>query len=176
MSEQSASTWRSLLASSVAAWLFYLAADFLLHAVFFSPWWRTTEEYWLPPLQLFQFIPFGYASFALYCGALSWLIWRLFGPKPSVSRGLSFGAGAGLFFGVTGILANFSVFRLPTSALLVWPLSAVITSASAGMAAAWVMRASHPWRRTAATLGIAIGLILVGIVIQNLFFPGTAAP
>jgi hypothetical protein len=163
---------RSLLPSATAAWLIYLATDFLLHAVFLSPWWRATADYWLSPTQLFQFIPFAYASFALYCAALNWLLVRLYGPRPSIAQGLKFGASAGLIFGTTVILANYSVFPLPVSALLVWPVTVILESAAVGVVSAWVLSVPYPWRRAGVVFGIAVGLFVLGIIIQNVFFPG----
>lgn len=160
---------RSLIPSSAAAWLIYLAADFLLHAVVLSGWWRATGDYWRPPNQLFQFIPLAYASFAIYCAALNWLLVQLYGPRPSVGQGLRFGAITGFIFGTMGILANYSVFSMPLLALWVWPLSVIVESAGAGSAAAWVLNAQQPWRRCAAVFGIALGLFVVGVIIQNMF-------
>jgi hypothetical protein len=160
---------RSLLPSTAAAWFIYLAADFLLHAVFLAGWWRATGDYWRPPNQLFQFIPLAYTAFAVYCAALNWLLVRLYGPRPSIRQGLRLGAVAGVIFGTTTTLASYSVFAMPPSALWVWPLAAIIELAGAGIAAAWVLNAPHPWRRCAAVLGIALALFVVGIIIQNLF-------
>lgn len=165
---------RSLLPSALAAWLIYLTTDFLLHAVLLSAWWRATANYWLSPTQLFQFIPFAYVSSALYCAAFSWLLVRLYGPQPSVRRGLLFGTVTGLIFGIVTVLANYSVFSMPISALLVWPLSTTLDSAFEGVAAAWVLGAQHPWRRLGIVLGIAVGLFVLGVILQNVFFPSAA--
>lgn len=176
MSQMGEPSKRFLVAASTAAWLIYLAADFMLHAVLLAAWWRATEAYWLSPLQLFQLIPLAYASFAIYCIVLSWLLIRLFGPRPSVRQGMLFGAVAGLLYGATAILGNFSVISLPVLALVVWPVSTMIESLLAGGASAWVFNASHPWRRVAVILGIALLLLMVGILLQNVFFPSAAKP
>lgn len=160
---------RSLLPSTAAAWFIYLAADFLLHAVFLSGWWRATGDYWRPPNQLFQFIPLAYVAFAITCATLNWLLARLYGPRPSLRQGLRLGAVAGVLFGITTTLANYSVFSMPLSVLWVWPLTVIVESAGAGIAAAWVLNAQHPWRRCGAVLGITIGLLVVGIIVQNVF-------
>ena len=53
-------------AAVVSAWLVFLLLDFLAHAVILAAWWRATEAYWLPPMELFKRIPFGDAAFALF--------------------------------------------------------------------------------------------------------------
>lgn len=65
-----------IIAATVAAWFIYLSIDFLIHAVILATWWKKTADYWLSPEDLFRLIPIGYASFAIYCGALTWLFVR----------------------------------------------------------------------------------------------------
>lgn len=158
-----------LLPAAMGAWLGYLVVDFLTHAVFLASWWRATETYWLPPLELFRRIPLGYASFAIYCAALAWLINRLYHGRVSLVKGLRFGAIAGLVSGVASVLGTYSAFRMPPSALAVWPASIIFESTVAGGIAAWVLIAEHPWRRVAAVFGVTLVLFVLGVVLQNLF-------
>jgi hypothetical protein len=162
----------TLLPAIVAAWCAYLVLDFLTHAVFLAVWWRATERYWLPPQELFWSIPFGYASFAIYCAALTWLLLRLYGRQPTLIAGLRFGAIAGLIYGTGSVLATYSVFRMPTSALLVWPASVTVGSTLAGVVAAWVLVADRPWRRVGLVVGAAIILFILGVVMpfSHFFF------
>jgi hypothetical protein len=153
----------------MGAWLGYLVIDFLTHAVFLASWWRATETYWLPPLELFRRIPFGYASFAIYCTVLAWLINRLYYGRVTLAKGLQFGAIAGIVSGIASVLGTYSAFRMPPSALAVWPVSIVLDSTIAGAIAAWVLIAERPWRRVAAVCGIALVLFILGVVVQNLF-------
>ncbi len=161
----------TFLSAVIAAWCAYLVLDFLTHSVLLAAWWRATKIYWLPPQELFRSIPFGYASFAIYCAALTWLLLRLYGKHPTLIAGLRFGAGAGLVYGAGSVLATYSVFHMPTSALLVWPASVTVGSTVAGVVAAWVLVADHPWRRVGLVVGTAIILFIMAVVMQNLFFP-----
>ena len=163
-----------LVPAALAAWLGYLVLDFLMHGVFLAAWWRAAEPYLLPPRDMARLIPLGYASFAIYCGALTWLVARLYREHVSVNAGLRFGAVAGVVFGLASTLGTYSALRMPPTALLVWPASVVAESASAGALAAWVLVAERPWRRVGLVLCAVIVLFIAGVVIQNLFFPTPA--
>jgi hypothetical protein len=166
--------FRRMLPAALAAWLGYLVLDFLMHGVFLSAWWRAAEPYLLPTRDLVRLIPLGYASFAIYCSALTWLVARLYGEHVAVVAGLRFGGIAGLVFGLASTLGTYSALRMPPAALLVWPASVVVESAIAGALAAWVLVAARPWRRVGLVLCAVIVLFIVGVVIQNLFFPTPA--
>ena len=160
-----------IIAAAVAAWFIYLAVDFLLHAVIFANWWKSTESYWRSPHELFRLIPYAYASFAIYCLVLTWLFVRIYSDKRTFGAACRFGAIAGLVFGFSIILANYSVFRMPASALLVWPASFLIGSPVACAVARWVLDADRPWRRVVIVFGATVLLIIVSVVFQNLLYP-----
>ena len=160
-----------IIAAAVAAWFIYLAVDFLLHAVILATWWKTTESYWRPPQELFHLIPYAYASFAIYCLVLTWLFVRIYSDKRTFGAACRFGAIAGLVYGFSVILANYSVFRMPASALLVWPASFIIGSAVACAVAQWVLDVERPWRRVVIVFGATVLLIIVSVVFQNLLYP-----
>jgi hypothetical protein len=161
----------AFLPAVLAAWFIYLAFDFLTHAVILAGWWRATENYWLPPKELFRLIPFGYASFAIYCTVLTWLLRRLYGEHLNLATGLRFGAIAGVVSGMGSVLGNYSAFPMPASALLVWPASITLYSTAAGGAATWVLVGKRPWIRAGLIFALAILFLVLGVVLQNLFFP-----
>jgi len=163
-----------IVAGAVAGWLIFVSIDFLFHAVIFAGWWKATASYWLDPEELFRMIPFGYATFAIYCAVLTWLYVRIQGDRRSFGTAFRFGGLAGLIFGALSILANLSVFRLPLSSLLVWPASFLIESAVACVVTSWVLDAERPWRRVGLALAAALILIIVGVVLQNIIFPDNA--
>jgi hypothetical protein len=160
-----------LLPAGVAGCFAYLVFDFLVHAVLLAQWWRATDSYWLPPRELFRRIPFGYASFAIYCAVLAWLLRRLYGDRLNLSSGLQFGAIAGLVSGLGSVLGTYSAFRMPPSALMVWPVSTLLNSTIAGGVMSWVLVAVRPWRRVAMVIVAATVLFIIGVVVQNMFFP-----
>jgi hypothetical protein len=162
---------KKLVPAAIGAWVGYLVIDFLTHAVFLANWWRATETYWLTPSELFQRIPFGYTSFAIYCIVLTWLINRLYRNQVNLTRGVRFGAIAGMVSGIASVLGNYSAFRMPPSALIVWPMSIMLDSAVAGGIIVWVMTADHPWKQVVKVFGWMLLFFILGVVIQNIFFP-----
>jgi hypothetical protein len=157
-----------LIPAFVGAWLGYLIVDFLLHAVILASWWHATETYWLPQSELFRRIPFAYASFAIYCFALTWLIMRFHSNNVQPINGMQFGALAGMVYGTVYVLGTYSVFPMPSLVLILWPLSVVLESAIAGGIAAWIMTAEHPWKQVIKVFGVSIVFFILGVVIQNL--------
>ena len=164
----------TFLPAATGAWCTYLVIDFLTHAVFLAPYWRATATYWLPPLELLRMIPLAYALFGVHCLMLTWLLRRLYNGRLNLAMGLQFGTLIGLFFGVSLALGSYCVFRMPTSALVVWPASVTADWACAGGVAAWVLVAQRPWRRVGLVFVAALILFIAGVVIQNLFFPTPA--
>jgi len=160
---------RVVIPAVLAAWLIYLTLDFLAHAVLLASWWRATEIYWLPPMEMFRRIPLAYASFALYCAGLTWLIARTHREHVTVTTGLRLGLSGGLAFGLTATLGAYSILNLPPSYMLVAPVTIAIESAAAGGTAAWVIRGPGRWRRVGKVAVVAVLLFIVGVVAQNLF-------
>jgi len=152
-----------------AAWSVFIAVDFLLHAVIFAPWWKANGSYWLPPFELFNLIPFAYASFLINCFVLVWLIVRVYGDKPNLLKVISFGAIAGLFYGFSITFANYSLFPMPNSSLFLWPLSFTIELTLVSITARWVLIAKQTLKRAMLCFLIAILIIVIGTVIQNIF-------
>ena len=167
-------TFRFWAFAILAGWLAYLVADFWTHAVLLSSWWRATEAHWLPPPELFRRIPYAYVSFGIYTTGALWLTVRLFGPQPSLGRAVGFAAALGLVVGGAGSLANYSVFSVPWSSLLVWPASMAVASAAAVFAAVLVLRSKHPGRRLLGVGAAAIGAVAIAVLLQNTFFPTPA--
>jgi hypothetical protein len=157
--------------TGIAAYWSFLVVDFLLHAVVLASWWRSTGGYWLPPADLFRRIPFGYASFLIYAGALVWLLVRLHGRRPGMARAARFGAVAGGIAGISWGLATYSVFSMPASALLVWPVATILESVLAATAGAWVLAAARPATRAGWIVIAGLLLVVAGVVAQNVLFP-----
>jgi hypothetical protein len=151
----------------VAALWSYVVLDFVIHAVVLAFWWRATESFWLPPLELAKRIPFAYTAFAVHCLVLCLILWRVPGEISRVSRGLILGALLGLAWGIASALGVYSIVRAPLSFLLVGPASTTICSATAGTAAAWVQGGARRWRRVGLLVAVGFVVFVLGIVLQN---------
>jgi hypothetical protein len=158
---------RAIVAAAMGASWSYIVLDFLLHAVVLAPWWRATQAFWLPPLELAKRIPFAYGAFLTYCTSLTVLLIAVRGEQPPVLTGLRFGAFVGIVFGVTSALGAYSVVQMPISFLLVGPGSTAIGSAGAGAAAAWILSGRRRWRRVGALFVAGLALFVLGMVAQN---------
>jgi hypothetical protein len=158
----------AFLPAVLAAWLAYLAVDFLTHAVLLAAWWTANAAAFLPPAELFRRIPVAYLSFLFYSAVLVWLLQRLLGARPALGASLRLAAWAGLAFGIITALGNYSVLNVPSSALIVWPVSMLAGSLAAGAAASAGLNAARPWRRLLLVFLAALSALVLGVVLQNL--------
>jgi hypothetical protein len=154
--------------AALAAWFAFLTVDFVGHGVVLAGYWRSTAGYWRRPAELFHLIPVGYASAAIYCGGLCWLFVRLHPATSGVKNGIRLGAVVGLIFSTSSTLGAFSVFRMPFSAVILWSLFGTLESVAAGAAMGWVLGSAHSVRRTICIFAVALVVVALGIVVQNL--------
>lgn len=158
---------QAVLAAAMGASWSYIVLDFLLHAVVLAPWWRATQGFWLPPLELARRIPFAYGAFVIYCASLTVLLVAVRGEQPRVLTGLRLGVLVGIVFGITSALGGYSVVQMPKSFLVVGPASTAINSGGAGAAAAWILSGSRKWRRVGVLFAAGFALFVLGVVAQN---------
>lgn len=157
-----------ILSAGIAGWFGFLAVDFVAHGVLLASYWKSTAEYWRPSVELFRMVPVGYLSFAIYCGLLVWLLVRLSPAAPDVSMGLRWGTFIGFLYSASSILGTYSVFRMPSSAVVIWTVVGTIESAVAGAAIGWVLSSPHPARRALCVTACFFGAVIAGILFQNL--------
>jgi hypothetical protein len=65
-------------------------------------------------------------------------------------------------------LSSYSVVYMPAAALLVWPATAIVESAAAGAAAAFILRPALPWRRLLGIFLLTLGIFVFAVILQNL--------
>jgi hypothetical protein len=159
---------KSRVAAAFAAALWsYVVLDFAMHAVVLAFWWRATGSFWLPPAELAMRIPFAYSAFGIHCFVLCLILLRMPGDVTRVSRGLGLGALLGVAWGLASGLGVYSIVRAPASFLAVGPASTAASSAVAGAAAAWVLGGARTWRRVGLVVAAGFGLLVVGVLLQN---------
>jgi len=154
-------------AAFVAALWSYLVLDFTMHAVVLAFWWKATESFWLPPVELAMRIPFAYSAFAIHCLVLCLILVRMPGDVTRVSRGLGLGTLLGVAWGLASGLGVYSIVRAPVSFLAIGPVSTTASSAVAGAAAAWVLGGVRTWRRVGLVVTVGCGVFVVGVLLQN---------
>jgi hypothetical protein len=170
---------RGVIAGAVAGWWSYVVVDFAIHAVVLESWWRSTQSYWIPPVEMARRIPFAYLAFAMYCLGLSWVVVAMRGQPLRVSQGFRVGALAGAAFGAMSALGAYSVVRLPVSFLVVGPGSTAACSGIAGAAASWVAGGNRRWRRVGLVFAFGLAVFVAGVVGQNIMhaaLTGATAP
>jgi hypothetical protein len=155
-----------ILPPFIGAWLGCLVVDFMWQAIINTSWYRTNQTFRVPS-DLFLRIPFGYASFAVYCFVLTWLILRLYNNDLNITKGMKFGAIAGAVYGGLFVGVTYSVFEIPQITLILWPLLNVIESTIAGGIAVWVLLSERPWIQVAKVFGISFMFFIIGTVVQR---------
>jgi hypothetical protein len=157
----------AVLPSAAAAFWTYVVLDFAIHAVVLASWWRDHGTFSLSLLELAQRIPIGYASFAIYCVGLCWLLATQHFGEPGVLVGLRVGALAGIAYGVMFGLGVYSIARIPASFLVLGPASTAVCSAGAGGAGAWAL-GGRRWRRLGLVVLGGVVVLILAIVAQNM--------
>ena len=158
---------QAIVPAVVAALWSFVVLDFLVHAVVLASWWRATQAFWLPPLELAKRIPFAYSAFAIYSVGLCLFLKGAHREQLRVLTGLRLGALVGFAFGLMSALGWYSAVRIPASFLVVGPVSTAICSAGAGGAAAWVLGGVRRWRRVGIVVVVGFVVFLLGVVAQN---------
>ena len=168
---------RRLIQITALAWFAVIGLDFFLDAGLLARFYRWDLPGFLPPLKMFQFIPFGYAAFLLWTILLVWLMTRL-----SISgfrAGAIFGLKVGVLLAAAGFFGQLSVFAFPARMLLLWLVAntSIFTIAGAVTGAALAAQRLRPLARR--VVALVLVCLVGGIVLQNIgpnpaakIFPG----
>jgi hypothetical protein len=109
---------KRLIQITALAWFAVIGLDFFLDAGLLARFYRWDLPGFLPPLKMFQFIPFGYAAFLLWTILLVWLMTRL--SITGFRAGAIFGLKVGVLLAAAGFFGQLSVFAFPARMLLLW--------------------------------------------------------
>lgn len=168
---------KRLIQITALAWFAVIGLDFFLDAGLLARFYRWDLPGFLPPLKMFQFIPFGYAAFLLWTILLVWLMTRL-----SISgfrAGAIFGLKVGVLLAAAGFFGQLSVFAFPARMLLLWLVAntSIFTIAGAVTGAALAAQRLRPIAHR--VLALVLLCLVGGIVLQNIgpnpaakIFPG----
>jgi hypothetical protein len=168
---------KRLIQITALAWFAVIGLDFFLDAGLLARFYRWDLPGFLPPLKMFQFIPFGYAAFLLWTILLVWLMTRL--SITGFRAGAIFGLKVGVLLAAAGFFGQLSVFAFPASMLLLWLVAntSIFTIAGAVTGAALAAQRLRPLARR--VVALVLVCLVGGIVLQNIgpnpaakIFPG----
>ncbi len=154
------------------AWMAMLAWDFFLHGGLLARFYVTESPFLLDPLQAFQRIPLGYASFFLTGFLLLWLMPRFSLARPSAAFTFGLNVG-GAVWGIY-VLALLSISTIDLYLALAWLVGQTIEVAIAALVLYTGLEAPS-LRRTSLFVFLFLLLsLIVTIMIQNLgYAPAT---
>jgi hypothetical protein len=168
---------KRLIQITALAWFAVIGLDFFLDAGLLARFYRWDLPGFLPPLKMFQFIPFGYAAFLLWTILLVWLMTRL--SITGFRAGAIFGLKVGVLLAAAGFFGQLSVFAFPARMLLLWLVAntSIFTIAGAVTGAALAAQRLRPLARR--VVALVLVCLVGGIVLQNIgpnpaakIFPG----
>jgi len=168
---------KRLIQITALAWFAVIGLDFFLDAGHLARFYRWDLPGFLPPLKMFQFIPFGYAAFLLWTILLVWLMTRL--SITGFRAGAIFGLKVGVLLAAAGFFGQLSVFAFPARMLLLWLVAntSIFTIAGAVTGAALAAQRLRPLARR--VVALVLLCLVGGIVLQNIgpnpaakIFPG----
>ena len=151
--------------AALFAWLAVIVFDFALHAGVLAGLYEEPQPFLLSPESAFRLIPLGYASFALFCLLLAWVMSR------TGVRGNWPGLGFGLLFGVLAwgswCLALASISTAPHGLLLAWFLGQGLEAGVAGFVAGAVLAGARLRPLAGWLVGWLVLCAIAGVVLQN---------
>lgn len=152
----------------VLAWLIFIGLDFLFHASLFSTHWSEDIAALKPLKDLALLIPAGYLSFLLLTALVGYVFFRIFKTKPELKKVVQFGFIFALLFSLSNFFGLFSYIDLPLKNLVVINFVYFIEILVVTISLYYTAFSSRLKKSILYTLLIFIGLIILGVVIQNI--------
>lgn len=160
-------TNRRRLISIILTWLLFIGIDFLFHASLFSSFWNEDIAALKALNDLALFIPAGYLSFLLLTSLVGYIFFMVFKTKPSIKKVLQFGFIFALLFALSNLFGLFSYVNLPLKQLVVFNFVYFIEIFVVAFSLYKIAFAESMKKSVLYTFLIFIGLIIIGVVIQN---------
>ncbi len=151
----------------IAAWLVFLGIDFLFHASLLANYWNEDIAAIKPESELFQLIPFGYASFLLLCMLLAFLYNAIFKESPTTSEVLGFAVVFSGLFSISNLLGQYSYIDIPINSLILFNLVYFIELIAATFVIHRTSTASKPARVIVYGVAVFLLCLVAGIILQN---------
>lgn len=159
-------TRKRLIQLALITWLAVVGYDLMMNAGLMAPFNNWQLPGFLPPIEMFQYIPFGYAAFLLQVIFLLWLMLRsgVCGARP----GSTFGLTCGILIGGAGFLGQMSIFAFPVRMLFGWAVFSVLMFALAGAVIGSGLVATRLRPLVYRVLALVLFCIIVSVIMQNL--------
>ncbi|MDB6074284.1 MAG: hypothetical protein JWO89_1924 [Verrucomicrobiaceae bacterium] len=130
---------KSLLITTVVAFILVFFTDFLIHGVWLAPVYAATHQLWRPESEMKGFMPWLAAGQFLSAATFA-VLWAVgFAQKAKLSCSLKYGVTMGLFF-QSSTLINYAVSPLTPEIAAKWFISGVLQCALLGVVVFFVYK------------------------------------
>ncbi len=157
------------LVSIVLAWFILIGIDFLFHASLLAGYWNADLPALKPLDDLALLIPAGYLSFLLLTALVGIVFFKIFKTMPAIGQVFGFGLVFALLFSLSNLLGLYSYVDLPLKHLVVFNLVYFIEIIAITLCFYYFSFKLSLRKSILYTVVIFFGLIIIGIIIQNIF-------
>jgi hypothetical protein len=157
------------LIAILLAWVIFIGFDFLFHASLFATFWQEEIPALKPLTDLALLIPAGYLSFLLLTALVGYVFFLVFKTKPPIRRVLYFGFVFAILFSLSNFFGLYSFIDLPAKHLLVFNLVYFVEILAVSLSLYYISFSKSLKKSAVYTILIFFGLLITGILIQNLF-------
>ena len=151
------------------AWVVMIGIDFLFHASLFASFWK--ED--LPALKslndLALLIPAGYLSFFFLTVLIGYVHFLVFKTPPVRKKVVGFGFVFALLFSLSNFLGLYSYIDLPLKQLILFNAVYFVEIVAVCLCLYYFSGLRHWKKALMHTVFIFLGLVIIGIIIQNIF-------
>jgi len=156
------------LIAILLAWIIFIGVDFLFHASLLETLWKEDIPAFKSLENLALLIPAGYFSFFLLTALIGYIFFKIFKEKPAIKEVMKFGLIFGFLFSLSNLLGLFSFIKIPLKQLLLINLVYFIEIIVVTLSIHFTVFSTHLKKSIWFSISIFIGLLIIGIVIQNI--------
>jgi hypothetical protein len=156
------------LVAILLAWMLFIGVDFLFHASLFATLWKEDIPAFKSLENLALLIPSGYFSFFILTTLIGYLFFKIFKEKPAIKEVVKFGLIFGFLFSLSNLLGLFSYIAIPLKQLLLFNLVYFIEIIVVTLSINFIVFSTNLKKSIWLSVLTFIGLLIIGIVIQNI--------
>jgi len=159
---------KRFIKSALLAWIVFIGIDFLMHASILESLWAEEIQAIKSSVDLAILIPMGYLSFLFLTLLVGFVFVRIYTQQPKTASMFKFGVIFGGLYAISNLLAVYSYIEIPIKQLIFFNLTYWIEIIAVVYIFHTTYYASNIRKQIIIYTLIFIGLILSGIVIQNI--------